>query len=104
MNASPLEIRVPAQPAAAAPLGHGEALSIEREAKVLWALRRKLVRGSLTRMLQAARLRISLVLVLSVVFWGALYFLFFCRVSALLCQHVSSGGGVGIFSTRSLPR
>ncbi len=50
---------------------------------MFWALRRVLVRGSLGRMLQAARLRISLVLVLSVVFWGALYFLFYAGFSLL---------------------
>jgi ABC-2 type transport system permease protein len=55
----------------------GELLSPDREAQVFWSLRRRLLRASLRRLFRTARLRATLVMFLSVVFWGALYFLFY---------------------------
>ena len=55
----------------------GELLSAEREAQVFWSLRRRLVLASLRRLFRTARLRATLVVLLSIIFWGALYFLFY---------------------------
>ncbi len=55
----------------------GDLLTSEREAQVFWALRRRLVAGAFRSVFHTARLRVSLVVLLSTVFWGALYFLFY---------------------------
>lgn len=55
----------------------GASLTFERESQVFWRLRRRLVVGSVRRMILTSRLRITLVLVLSVIFWWALFFLFY---------------------------
>lgn len=55
----------------------GDLLTGEHEAHVFWSLRRRLIGASLSRVFRTARLRASLVVVLSAVFWGALYFLFY---------------------------
>ncbi len=54
----------------------GKLLSSDREADVFWRLRRRLVGAGLRRMLRTARFRITLVVVLSVVFWWGLFYLF----------------------------
>jgi ABC-2 type transport system permease protein len=55
----------------------GDLLSTQREAEVFWALRRRLVLAAFRRLLREARLRAAMVAALSVVFWVALYFLFY---------------------------
>jgi ABC-2 type transport system permease protein len=55
----------------------GDLLSSESEATVFWGLRRRLVLSTLRRLLLEARLRATMVVTLSVVFWVALYFLFY---------------------------
>ena len=54
-----------------------ESLTIRRESQAFWMLRRRKVRAAMRRMLATARLRASLVAVLSVIFWGSLYYLFY---------------------------
>ncbi len=51
-------------------------LSLERESNVFWSLRRRLLVGAIKDKLRNARLRISLVACLSVLFWIGLYWLF----------------------------
>src|SRR5690349_5574607 len=56
----------------------GRALNtLERESQVFWWLRTRLVIGSMRRMMRMSRLRATLVLSLSVLFWWALFFLFY---------------------------
>src|SRR5206468_1006774 len=50
-------------------------LSPAEETQVFWRLRRRLLANRFRQALSRARLRIALVVFLSVVFWGALYFL-----------------------------
>ncbi|HEX3998853.1 MAG TPA: hypothetical protein VHX65_09910 [Pirellulales bacterium] len=55
----------------------GDLLSSDCEAQVFWSLRRRLVWASLRQLISVARLRATLIVLLSVVFWCALYFLFY---------------------------
>jgi len=55
----------------------GSLISLERESQVFWSLRARLVIGSLRRMMRMSRLRATLVLSLSILFWWALFFLFY---------------------------
>jgi ABC-2 type transport system permease protein len=70
-------IGTPIEIAAALEAQGGELLSPEREAQVFWSLRRRLVQSSLRRLFRTARLRATLVVLLSIIFWGALYVLFY---------------------------
>lgn len=54
----------------------GRLLSIDQESGVFMRLRGMMARAAVMGMLRTARLRLSLVLLLSAVFWGALYGLF----------------------------
>ncbi len=66
----------PDAPSAAYP-SPGQALSVEREVRVFWGLRLRLVRATIRRMLATARLRVTIVTLLGLLFWGSLFFLFF---------------------------
>ncbi len=55
----------------------GVLLSEQREGQVFWQLRTRIVKAALWRMFTSARLRLSLVVSLSLVFWGGLYVLFY---------------------------
>jgi len=63
-------------PAAADPSSAAALLGPHREAEVFWRLRRSIVSSMLRRMFQTARLRISLVVLLSGFFWCGLLVLF----------------------------
>jgi ABC-2 type transport system permease protein len=65
----------------------GSLLTFERESTVFWWLRTRLVIASLRRMLRMSRLRMTLVLTLSVLFWCALYFLFYSGFDLLAVIH-----------------
>src|ERR671913_77319 len=52
-------------------------LSLERESNVFWRLRRRLLLRAIDDKLRRARLRISLVASLSVVFWIGLFWVFY---------------------------
>jgi ABC-2 type transport system permease protein len=65
----------------------GSLLTFERESKVFWWLRTRLVIGSVRRMLRVSRLRLTLVLVLSLMFWAALFFLFYSGFELLAVIH-----------------
>ena len=55
----------------------GQPLSVDEEARVFWGLRGRLMRASVERMLTTARLRVTLVGVLGLLFWASLFFLFY---------------------------
>jgi ABC-2 type transport system permease protein len=63
--------RLPAQPLLAAPL-----LTPQAEARLLWRVRWQTLRTAFSQALTNARLRVTLVLLLSVLFWLGLYQLF----------------------------
>jgi ABC-2 type transport system permease protein len=68
-------------------LTSGPLLTLERESQVFWWLRTRLVVGSVRRMLRMSRLRVTLVMSLSVLFWWALFFLFFSGFDLLAVIH-----------------
>ena len=55
----------------------GSLLSEQREAQVFWQLRVRVVKAAIRRMFVSERLRLSLVVSLSLLFWVGLYLLFY---------------------------
>ncbi len=68
-------------------IGVGQLLSVERESAVFWSLRIRLIAASARRMAQIAQLRASLVVALSIMFWWALFFLFYSGFDLLAGMH-----------------
>ncbi len=74
-TASPASLHEP--PPAAARLARPAALPPREESRLFVRLRRKIVASTIGQMLQTARLRVTLVALLSLVFWGSLFGIFY---------------------------